>query len=66
MTPPLTVPPNPKERSFLDFPVATDLDALAADVAILGIPYGNLYTMEGVANPQSQAPKAVRAGYFGR
>jgi len=61
MTSPLTLPPNPRERSFLDFPVVTDLDALAADVAILGIPYGDPYTMEGVANPQSQAPTAVRA-----
>jgi agmatinase len=44
----------------MDFPLARDLDALKADVAIIGIPYGDPYTPEEVINDQSNAPTAVR------
>jgi len=48
-------------QSFLDFPVCENLDELEADIAILGIPYGLPYKMGGGANPQSEAPDAIRA-----
>jgi agmatinase len=60
MTLPLTVPPKSRNESFLWSPVVTDLDALDADIAILGIPYGNPYSIEDVTNDQSNAPTAIR------
>lgn len=57
----LTVIPDPSARSFLGFPTCSDLDRLEADIAILGIPYGLPYKMGGGANPQSEAPDAIRA-----
>jgi len=56
----LTQPPRRAFQTFMDFPSANDLDALAADVAIIGIPYGDPYTPEEMANDQSNAPTAVR------
>lgn len=47
--------------TFLNAPLANDLTALEADVAILGIPYGVPYGMVGVAGPCSIAPAALRA-----
>ena len=51
----LTVAPRHGFKSFLDFPLALDLDRLDAQVAILGLPYGDqtllvskqLYTKAG-------------------
>ncbi|MEM7223842.1 MAG: agmatinase [Pseudomonadota bacterium] len=60
MTLPLTVPPRHDPLSYLGFPVATDLDALDAHVAILGLPYGDPYTIDEVTNDQTNAPTAVR------
>jgi len=57
---PLTQPPRRAFQTFMDFPLASDLDALKADVAIIGIPYGAPYTPEEVINDQSNAPTAVR------
>jgi len=57
----LTRPPAASPQGFLGFPVCTDLSALDAHVAILGIPYGLPYHMGGGANPQSRAPAAIRA-----
>lgn len=56
----LTQEPGGAPRSFLDFPLALDLDALEADVAILGIPFGMPYAPEAMANDQSRAPDAIR------
>jgi len=61
MTPPLTQPPRGAARTFMGFPPCTDLDALEADVAILGIPFGAVYDLAEAANDQSNAPAAVRA-----
>jgi agmatinase len=61
MSLPLTVPPRAGHQSFLYSPVVTDLDALEADVAILGIPYGSAYEPHAIANDQIKAPDAVRA-----
>ena len=63
MTVPLTVAPRQGFKSFLDVPLALDLDSLAtlgADVAILGIPYGDPYSIDEVTNDQTNAPTAVR------
>ncbi len=59
-TPALTQAPGGPPRTFLDFPLALDLDALAADIAILGIPYGMPYSPGEMANDQSRAPDAIR------
>lgn len=60
MTRQLTAPPGRDRQSFLDFEIVTDLDTLSADIAILGIPFGDPYRMEEVTNDQSAAPAAVR------
>ena len=60
MSDPLTVAPRQGFKSFLDFPLALDLDALDAQVAILGIPYGDPYSIDEVTNDQTNAPTAVR------
>ena len=56
----LTVPPRTPNATFLDFPLHTDLDAFDAHVAILGLPYGDPYTIDEVTNDQTNAPTAVR------
>ena len=45
MTSDLTAPPRREFQSFHDFPIVTDLDNLDADIAILGIPFGDPYSM---------------------
>jgi agmatinase len=60
MTEALTVHPRTGYRSFLDVPLALDLDRLDADVAILGLPYGDPYSIDEVTNDQTRAPTAVR------
>jgi len=47
--------------TFLNAPLATDLAALDAHIAVLGIPWGVPYGMAGVAGPCSVAPAALRA-----
>lgn len=47
--------------SFIGAPVQTDLSALEADIAVLGVPYGIPYGMRGVASSCSAAPAAIRA-----
>lgn len=56
----LTAPPGMPPATFLDFPLALDLDGLEADIAILGIPYGMPYRPDEMANDQSRAPDAIR------
>lgn len=57
---PLTIAPRGESITFMGFPHATDLDGLDAHVAIIGMPYGDPYSMEEVDNDQSNAPTAVR------
>ncbi|HUN45438.1 MAG TPA: agmatinase [Stellaceae bacterium] len=64
MTLPLTVPPKKGHETFLYSPLVTDLDSLDAHVAVLGIPYGDPYTIDEVTNDQTKAPDAVRAATF--
>lgn len=56
----LTQAPGGPSRTFLDFPLALDLDRVDADVAILGIPFGMPYRPEAMANDQSRAPDVLR------
>src|SRR4030081_978791 len=58
---PLTVPPSLKHQSLLWSPRCTDLDALDAHIAILGIPFGSAYQASAITNDQSNAPDAVRS-----
>jgi len=44
----------------MGFPLCTQIDTLNADLAVLGIPYGDPYDMDEVTNDQSNAPTAVR------
>ena len=60
MTEKLTEPPGTFPRTFLEFPLANDLDDLNADIAILGIPFGMPYQAAAMANDQSRAPDAIR------
>ncbi len=56
----LTSAPSGPSRTFLDFPLALDLDSLDADIAVLGIPFGMPYRPASMANDQSKAPDAIR------
>jgi hypothetical protein len=47
-------------QSFHDFPIVTDLNNLDADVAILGIPFGDPYSMAEASNDQAFAPTHIR------
>ena len=60
MSDPLTVAPRAPNATFLNFPLHTDLDTFDAHVAILGLPYGDPYTIDEVTNDQTNAPTAVR------
>jgi agmatinase len=60
MSLPLTVPADYGYTSFLYSESTTDLDNLDADIAFIGIPYGEPYEMELVNNDQSNTPNAIR------
>ena len=55
-----TIPPRFASNTFLGFPLCTEIDSIEADVAILGIPYGDPYSMDEVTNDQTNAPSAIR------
>ncbi len=46
--------------TFLDFLHCPVLDSLDADIAILGIPFSDPYSVDEITNDQSNAPAAVR------
>ena len=56
----LTVAPRRIRQTFMDFDLALDLEHLEADIAILGIPYGDSYNIDEVTNDQTNAPTAIR------
>ncbi|MDX2459316.1 MAG: agmatinase, partial [Gammaproteobacteria bacterium] len=60
MTKKLTAPPGNNGGTFLDFPLASNLDDLQADFAILGVPFGMPYDASSTANDQSTAPDIIR------
>ena len=51
---------DPPKAGFLGVPVETDLEALVADVAILGVPHGWPYPRPGATAGCAAAPAAVR------
>ncbi|MBW2430372.1 MAG: agmatinase [Desulfobacterales bacterium] len=55
-----TIPPQGAPNTFLGFPLCTELDAIEADIAILGIPYGYSYSNDEFTSDQANAPSAVR------
>jgi len=55
------VPVPPGKATFLDSPRCDDLSTLESDVAILGVPYGYPYDMEGSTFASASAPAAIRA-----
>ena len=55
-----TIPPRFASGTFLNFPLCTEIDSIEADVASLGIPYGDPYSMDEVTNDQTNAPSAIR------
>ncbi|WP_114195405.1 agmatinase [Edaphovirga cremea] len=63
MSNPLTIPPRKEFYSFFDAPVVTDFDNLDADIAILGLPFGDPYSMEETINDQTNAPTAIRRAW---
>lgn len=60
MTDTLVTAPEPASTSFLDSEVVLDLDNLAADIAFLGLPFGDPYRPEEITNEQTRGPTAVR------
>jgi agmatinase len=56
----LTVPPRGVFTTFMNLPLVTDLDRLDAHLAIIGMPYGDPYSIDEVTNDQTNAPTAVR------
>ena len=57
----LTTAPRRTPETFLGSEPVSTLDGLAADIAFLGVPYGQPYSLEDVTNDQSNGPTAMRA-----
>lgn len=60
MSAPLTQAPKNGHSTFLYSELDLNLDALKADIAFLGIPYGSAYSFEDITNEQSRMPTAMR------
>jgi len=56
----LTVPSKVGHQTFLYSELATDLDNLKADIAFLGVPYGDAYSFAEIVNDQTNMPHAMR------
>ena len=56
----LTIQPTYGHATFLYSEPAADLDAIAADIAYLGIAFGSAYELAEVGNAQSAMPAAMR------
>jgi len=56
----LTVAPRAVFTTFMNVPLTTDLDVLDAHFAVIGMPYGDPYSIDEVTNDQTNAPTAVR------
>ena len=56
----LTTAPRRMPDTFLGATPVTSLDGLAADIAFLGVPYGQAYSYEDITNDQSNGPTALR------
>jgi len=49
------------QPAFAGVARCADLDDLAADIAVIGVPYGYPYDMPGAMQPSGTAPRAIRA-----
>ncbi len=58
---PLTMPCGTTAGTFLFAEPIASLDNLRADIAFLGIPFGQAYSFGEISNDQSRAPAAMRA-----
>ncbi|WNJ87928.1 agmatinase [Bosea sp. 685] len=56
----LTVPAKAEHTTFLYSSPVDSLEDLTADIAYLGIPYGQSYSFGEIANDQSRGPLALR------
>src|SRR6478752_4756723 len=56
----LTIAPRRVADTFLGATAVTSLEGLLADIAFLGVPYGQAYSFEDITNDQSNAPTALR------
>lgn len=56
----LTTPPTKDFQTFLNMPLVNHLDDLEADIVIVGMPYGDPYTIDQVSYDQTRAPSAIR------
>lgn len=57
----LTVRPRQTPSTFLHSEYARDIGSLKADIAFLGIPYGEAYNYDDIVNDQTNGPTALRA-----
>jgi agmatinase len=57
----LTTSPRKVPATFLHSDYAPDLEGLKADIAFLGIPYGEAYNYADIVNDQTNGPTAMRA-----
>jgi agmatinase len=60
----LTVGPRQTPLTFLHSEYAPEIGDLTADVAFLGIPYGEAYNYDDIVNDQTNGPTAMRAASF--
>ena len=56
----ITEKPKQNLPSFLNFEIDLELERLNADIAILGVPHADPYSMDQINNDQARAPTAVR------
>lgn len=64
MTDTLTVRPRHAPPTFLHSEYAPEIGDLTADIAFLGIPYGEAYNYDDIVNDQTNGPTAMRAASF--
>jgi agmatinase len=57
----LTIRPRQTPATFLHSEYAPGIEGLKADIAFLGIPYGEAYNYADIVNDQTNAPTAMRA-----
>jgi agmatinase len=65
MTDALTTRPTQTPPAFLHSEFVDDLNNLRADIAYLGIPYGEAYRYSDIVNDQTNGPAAMRAASSG-
>ncbi len=57
---PLLTDPKRAHETFLFAEPTRDLDGLKADIAVLGVPFGQPYDMQFIHHDQVNAPRAIR------